>query len=439
MRLSKHCVPIALTLLPAGGITAQQRYTEMSLEELFRLADSNSRSVKIHSLKAKAARESVAAARGERLPQVDAGLSFSYLGDGRVWNRDFSDGMKADIPHYGNNFVLTASQTIYSGGAVSSGIKMAEIAERMAGKEETMSRNDARLMAAGYYLEMYKTDNRIRVYDRNIALTEDLIASVKARYEQGTALEDDITRYELQLADCRLARTKLENSRHLLNYRLNRLVGLADCTVITISDTARLALYPDVPQAEVWQRTAATESPSVALSELGVMQSEQQERMVRSESLPKVALFAEEHLDGPVTIEVPALDKNFNYWFVGVGVKFNISSLYKNRSRINRARMETLQHREELSLLRDDLACAVEDACTAYREALHEKATLEKNVELARQNYRTMSKRYDNGLALATDMLEVSNALLDAELRLANAHASVLFAYYKLRHTAGNI
>lgn len=430
---------VTLAVLPALGVTAQQNGTAMSLDELFRLADENSRSQKIHTFKVDEAAKAVASARDERLPQIDAALSVSYLGNGYVCDRDFTDGMKAPIPHYGNNFVLTASQIIYSGGAVSGGIRMAEIAGRIAEEEKQLGRNDLRLMVASYYLEMYKTDNQIRVYDRNIALTEELIASVRARYEQGTVLENDITRYELQLENYRLAKLRLENSRHLMNFRLNRLVGLDDNQTVAIADTARLALCPDVAPTADWQQTAAREAPSVAMSELAIQLSEQQERIVRSESLPKVALIAEEHLDGPVTIEIPALDKNFNYWFVGVGVSFNIASLYKNKSRTGRARTETMRHREELEKTRDDLACAVEDACTRYREAMHEKTTLEKNVQLATQNYRTIHLRYTNGLSLATDMLEVSNALLDAELRLANAHADVQFAYYRLKHTAGTI
>ena len=53
--------------------------------------------------------------------------------------------------------------------------------------------------------------------------------------------------------------------------------------------------------------------------------SRTKERLVRSDLLPHVALLAENHLDGPITTEVPPINKNINYWFVGVGVSFNFS------------------------------------------------------------------------------------------------------------------
>ena len=42
-------------------------------------------------------------------------------------------------------------------------------------------------------------------------------------------------------------------------------------------------------------------------------------------------------------------------------------------------------------------------------------------------------------MALVTEMLDASNQLLDAELQLANARINVIFNYYKLKNTSGNL
>lgn len=60
--------------------------------------------------------------------------------------------------------------------------------------------------------------------------------------------------------------------------------------------------------------------------------NEQKVKLERSELLPKIALVAGEHLDGPITIEVPVLDNNFNYWYVGVGIN-TIFLLYLKTTR----------------------------------------------------------------------------------------------------------
>lgn len=429
---------IALALLPAAEGQAQQTRTVMTLEEIFQYADRNSKSQKAHSLSVSAAQENVKSAKEGKLPQLDAGLSFSYLGNGRVFDRDFGNPMKAGIPHYGNNFVLTASQIIYSGGAVTTGIKMAELAEKMAEQEKAIDRNNLRFMLASYYVEMYKLDNQIRVYDRNISLTSELIELARAQYQEGTGLENDITRYELQLENYKMAKTRTQNTRSILNCKMNRLAGIEQ-RIVVVPDSARFQDMPEESTGDFWHNAAAASAPSIPLAKLGIEQAQQQERMIRAERLPKVALIAEEHLDGPVTIEIPALNKNFNYWFIGVGATFNISSLYKNRSRRNRAYAQTMQRKEELELLKDNIADAVEEDYTRYREAIMETGTLKKNMQLAEQNYGTIHTRYANGLSLATDMLEASNTLVDAGLKLANAYANVQFAYYKLKYTSGTL
>lgn len=434
----KEFTLLIVLLCLSTEIRSQQQCRKFTLDELFRLADENSKSQQIHDFRIEEAQKSILTAKKEQLPTLNARLSVGYLGNGRIWDRDFSNGMKADIPHFGNNFALAASQIIYSGGAVSSGMETAEIAEKIAVKEKLLDKSNLRFLISGYYLELYKLDNQQKVYDKNIALTEELLTSVRTKYSQGTVLENDITRYELQKANYKLAKEKIENNRHVINYRLNMLVGIDNTTVVQ-PDTTFLHELPTAEQSTEWQKTAATSAHSIALSELGIQQSKQKERLVRSESLPKISIVAEEHLDGPVTIEVPALNKNFNYWFVGIGLNFNISSIYRNRDRINKARIETMRQKEAHALLLDELACNIENDYTHYREAVNEMSTLLTSVKLAQQNYTTVQTRYKNGLALATDMLEVSNSLLNAELSLANARANVQFAFYKLKHTSGTL
>ncbi len=104
----------------------------LGVEEMFRLADRNSVSIKAYGTGREAADEALKAAKSQRLPDINASLSASFLGDGRLWNRDFSGGTGIDIPSFGNNFALEASQVIYAGGAVDSRIELAQIEKQMA-------------------------------------------------------------------------------------------------------------------------------------------------------------------------------------------------------------------------------------------------------------------------------------------------------------------
>ena len=66
--------------------------------------------------------------------------------------------------------------------------------------------------------------------------------------------------------------------------------------------------------------------------------------------------------------------------------------------------------------------------------AFSEVRTQEKSVELANQNYVVTLNRYQNDLALLTDMLDASSVKLSADLALVNARINLLYNYYKLKY-----
>ena len=65
--------------------------------------------------------------------------------------------------------------------------------------------------------------------------------------------------------------------------------------------------------------------------------------------------------------------------------------------------------------------------------------TREKTVELADENYAVISNRYDNGLALLTDLLDAGNMKLSADLALENARINVVYNYYKMKYLTNTL
>jgi len=423
--------------LCAEGIYAQQSAV-LSLEQMFDLADKNSKTVRVENMAVAEAQQAVQVAKNGRLPDIEISLSASYLGNGCLMDRDFTNGQNIPMPHFGNNFAIKATQLIYGGGVVNTGIAMAKLKEEMACVNQDATRSRIRFMLTGFYLDLYKLQNALKVYDRNIELAKVVIADTKARNEAGVVLQNDITRYELQLKNLELSRKRVCNSMEILNYDLVTMLGLPSDTFIQ-PDTTLLAQALPVEDMAYWQQLAENEAYSIKQSALAVEMSKKNEKMVRAERLPSVALVASNHFDGPITIEVPVIDKNFNYWYVGVGVSYKLSSLYKSGKNIKRARLDTELNRRRKEDVLEQTSLAVQADYTRYMEAYDEVATLEKNVQLAKENYGVIETRYRNDIALVTEMLDASNQLLDAELQLVNSRINVIFNYYKLKNTSGNL
>lgn len=434
MSNKKWLMALCFAVLCGRCVYAQQPMERvLGIEEMFRLVDANSKSIQTYDTGKEAADQALKAAKARRLPDVDVSLSFSYLGDGRLWDRDFSNGMNIPMPHFGNNFALEAQQVIYAGGAINSGIALAELEQQMAGLDWQKNRQEIRFLLAGYYLNLYKLDNQVRVLQKNLYLTGQVIRNMEARRVQGTALKNDITRYELQQETLKLQLAQVQDARKIMNHRLVTTLHLPAGTKI-IPDTALLDADVRTLAEQDWQQMAAQGNVGLRQAELAVRMSEQHVKLERSERLPKVALVAAEHLDGPITIEVPVLDNNFNYWYVGVGVKYSLSSLFKNNRKLKQARLNVRRAREEYELAQEQVENAVQAGYVDFLTSFTDLRTQEKSVELADENYNVTSNRYKNELALLTDMLDASNMKLSADLGLVNARINVVYNYYKMKY-----
>ncbi len=357
-------------------------------------------------------------ARAQRLPDINTSLSASYIGNALLTDRDFTNVHGLSSPHFGNNFALDAQQVIYAGGAIDAGIELAALGVKQAETQKAVQRQNLRFAAIGQYLELQKLANREQVVKSNIALTQRLIANIEDRQRQGVALKNDVTRYQLQLQTLQLQLTKIANYRAIANHANSAYEKAGE---------------------DRWQQQAATSSPLLQLSDLGIDMARKQEKLTRSEMLPKIAVVAHEGFDGPVTFELPPVNKNLNTWYIGVGVTYSLSSLFKSDKKLHQARLATQQAVLQKEVTREQLNNQVQAAYTEYLQSFVEHDTERKNVELARENYQVVNGRYLNQLALITDMIDASNTLLDAQLREVDAKINIAYNYYKMKYVAGEL
>ena len=424
-------------VLSSGGVCAYGQ-SVITLEEIFETAETNSAQLRPSITAQAEAEREISVARSGRLPDINASMSLSYIGDGFTTKRNFSDYQKAPIPHFGSGLSLNVTQPVYTGGAVTSAIELAELKSTAARYATDFRRDNIRFQLTGFYLDIYKYNNLKTVVEGNIAAAQKVLQEMRARYEQGTALQNDITRYELLVSNLDLQLVRINNTIDILNTNLVTTAGFPEGTVI-IPDSTILARSLPKEGGAWWQAEAEVNSPSLSLARSGVDISRKAESLVRSERLPKIGLQAGWSIDGPILVEVPPINRNLSYWYVGIGVSYNISSLYKSNKSLARSRMATQRAVEELDVARENLSLAVNADYVRYLEAYEELNTQQKSVELAERNYRTTSTRYSADMALITDMLDAANSKLDAEQRLVNARINIIYYYYKLLFTTGKI
>jgi outer membrane protein len=428
---------LLLTLSINLSFAQEANKLQLSLEELFEMAEARSRALKISDYNQQLASEAVADARKKALPSLDVSVSASYLGNGWIADRDFGSGMAVPIPHFGNNLAIEASQVIYAGGALDATIQNARLGQQLAALQKDNDRQGIRFLLAGHYLELARLENQKQVLQNSISQNQKLLEQINARYKQGLALRNHITRYELQLQTLELSLVKLENSLAIINSELATALHLPKGTTLEVQGLQTVS--HQLADQGYWQQLAMENSPVLKQLGLQTEKARNQETIAKADKLPQVVAFAADKMDGPVVIEVPPLDKNFNYWYVGVGLKYNIASLYKADSKISMAQVATQQVMEQNQLAVERLEQDINAAHIRYLESFQVYDTHLKNQQLANENYTVTRNRYLDELVLITEMLDAQNAKLDAELQAANAQINILFNYYKLKKLTGTL
>jgi outer membrane protein TolC len=436
--LASLCAP-SYGAAPGAAPAVNEAAMTLDIRRVLELVAERNSAVAAARRSVSVAEQGINTANAAKLPDINAALSVNYLGDITILDRDFTNATRAPMPHLGNSLELSLYQPVYSGGAITASVELAKSASRLSLNTLEQTRQTMGIQAVGCYLELFKASNLLGVYDENIAITEKLIAEMRARHQEGVVLKNDITRYELRLSTLKYDRLTLANRIAVLNHDLCVLLSLPEGTAITTDIDSDLRSLPLLQTKEHWRESSAQNSLALKALDIQKDMNLQRRKIIKAEYLPKVGLVAGDKLSGPIDFEIPVINNNYNFWYVGVNVQYSLSSLFKTPKSVRQNLLEYEEITAGKDAAADNLERAIDNSYTLYTQAYDMLATEEKNVELAAENYRVVENRYNNQLALLTDMLDASTAKLDADVRLVNARVNIIYYYYQLKYNSNTL
>jgi len=434
-KTNSFVVALCILLFASSNLAAQTEKT-FTLSEVFRLAIANSKQLKLAQTGVETSLAVTKVVESALLPSIGVSLSGSYIGNVAIMDRNFSNSQTFKMPHFGNNFAIDASQVIFTGGAIRKNIAKSKLEEQVAKLNYERNELDICFLVTGYYLDLYKMKNQREVFLKNMEQTEMLIKQIKSKETQGMALGSDVTRHELMLQNLKLALIEVDNNSKIINQQLIVTLGLPADTHIK-PDSSVLNMDLSAVNKDNFLQLAMTNLPELKSAALNKDIAAKDIRIAKADYYPQIALVAANHFDGPILIEVPTIDSNLNYWYVGVGVKYNLASLYKNNKKVQLAnkKQQLAENVEVLAV--EHTQVAVQSAYIRFMESFDKLKVYETSSRLASENYRIINNRYLNEAVLITEMLDASNTSLNADLELVNARLNVIYNYYRLQREVG--
>jgi outer membrane protein TolC len=156
--------------------------------------------------------------------------------------------------------------------------------------------------------------------------------------------------------------------------------------------------------------------------------------LAKADLYPSVALTG-----GYVAANIPHLITITNAVNIGIGLRYNLSSLWKTKAKITQAQAREKEIAEDQAQLYDAVKLQVNNSFENYLLSLKKTEVYEKAVLQSEENYRITKNKYENALVNTTELLDANVLLLQSKINLAVAKADVLLAYSKLLETTGTL
>jgi outer membrane protein len=256
----------------------------------------------------------------------------------------------------------------------------------------------------------------VRAFERNQEISQ-------KRFNAGTLLKADVLQVEVRLAQAREELVRARNARRLAQHALRNLLGL---------DSGELTLDRRSPELTVPKTDAPARRSELAAAEQQVRSAEAAIRRAKGSYWPRVDGVASLGYDAGLERE----GDNVSY-MAGVQLRWQVWDGLATQGRVAQARAALRMAREQQRKLRLALDLELTRARIRLEEASERLAVSEKSIAQAEQSVKLTRARFEQGLALATQLLDAETALTAARVRRAESQADKSIAISALRKALG--
>lgn len=427
----KLIIIFAGLLLGIQHLVAQASRT-ITLKEAIDLTLSYSKILKSDTIKMQEAAAAIKEAYEKKLPDASVGATFLYLPFQP--NINFKSGSNSGGTPAVNVLMYSTANIalpVYTAGRLKYGIESAKYLEQAVNLDAENDRQLVILNVVNASINLFKAHVAITLVKENLQQSQQRVKDFTNLEKNGLLPRNDLMKAELQSSNIELALLDAESNYKIASVNMSLMMGLPEQTLL-IPDRAGLALPTSVKTLDEYEQDALKERKDISAATFRKNAASTGVKNAKSNYYPTIALTG-----GYIAADIPKVLSITNAVNVGVGVKYNLASLWKTKTTIQQATLKVQQLQLGEALLNDNIRLQVNQAYQYYLVSEKKIQVYEKAVLQATENYRVTKNKYDNSLATTTELLDADVALLQSNLSVTNAKADSFLAYNKLLQVTG--
>jgi len=452
---------VCIALVCVSGVpvsaAAASGQLELTLDNAVALALEHNREIKIADAGVDAARARLGQARAAFLPAVAASGSytkldevpymdasqfgdlfsplmapFDYLVDQGYLDPLTLEGLQgpsgADKIYMGDDDIysigLTATQPLFTGGALLSAHGAAKHAARAEELSAERTEDRVRYDAAAAYLGLVRAEAALKAMEDAVLEMESHLADLEAMYNAGVLLEADVMRARVQMSEMELARNTTRHGVDLAEASLAFVLGLGPDTEIVVVDDGRGRAFPE-RDLESWTRMAVERRSDLAAAGEMVAAADKGVSLARSGYFPSVVAIGSYMWDRPDREYQPEF---YEHWSITLAVEMNVFDWGLTGGRVREARAGLAQAARGREMMRDAVRLEVRRAFLEREEAIEGLAIAERAIDQAEESLRVTRENFKGGQVTNSDVLSAQTALTRARMNKVDAQARLRLA-----------
>ncbi|MCO4291872.1 TolC family protein [Solitalea sp. MAHUQ-68] len=417
-----------------SGLTVR----EINLDEILLLAKQNNLTLKMAHKDNAIAEENIKTAKIAKAPYVNFGGNYNFIGNPVLYRDFYSNDTSINYYHHQASWLLAAGFPLYLGGKIRTQIEQAEIVSNIQKEVLTMTENQLKLSIITQFYTLYKLYREVEIIEANIKNVKINIKQLESKVANGQNLVSDLTRTQLQLSNFEIDVFKTWNDIDLLSNFLCIQTGLPTNTRLRPVEVV-LAIPSDSLQYKQCLEEAFANRNEIKQSLLQKNYSESSLKMTRSFYKPAISGNAIYSSNFPVPGTFPPQPDILNYWAVGVGLSYDLSSIYNLKHRVKADKLQIEKEDYNIAQVKNNIDQEVKSAYVNFAESKTNIVAYRKNVEMSELNYRVVKSRYDNDFALIIDLIDAELQVNDSNLSLNKAIIDSIIQYYSLLFAMGKL
>jgi outer membrane protein TolC len=438
----KKTLWLFLLVLPFTVISQTANVRTLTIEEVVQLGLTNSKQLQVSAAKLVAAQAKTLQSRDATIPSIGYTGSYTRLST-NVQPFVFHTPSGSDLvlnPIIPNNYVnrLSLSEYVFTGFRALNTVKANVFLENAVHFDAEKDKKDVLLNLLNAAVNLYKLQEARRVFEGSLATARNRQTDVRNLKTQGLALDNDVLKAELAVAQIEMARTETDNAILSAQYGLNVLMGLPEATQIAIDGTSIFKDSPVRDGLDAFTGNAGNRADVQAAAQRALA-AEKQVDITKGSRWPLVSVGANLYENRPNQRLFPPEDKFLGTWDAGITLSWSLSNLYTSRHNVQEARANMLQNNLIHDQLTESARIDIANNYYSWLSAEQRIAVAEKSVSQAIENQHITDLRSNQQISSTTDLLEADALLLQAQVNQISARADARLSYFRLLKSAGKL